>query len=136
VLEYNTAAQPKIIMNSKAPDGAFVLYGKYKVLHNVGNARDSKGVGELMREGELWIKKATGVQQLDFANEKEAIVRAMDSIESLELIGLELLLGKLFDEVGFNEIADEIFKQLVIYRIAFSQKQVENHRISVSIPAY
>ena len=100
-------------------------HGKYKVLHNVGNARDSKGVGELMREGELWIKKATGVQQLDFANEKEAIVRAMNSIESLELIGLELLLGKLFDEVGFNEIADEIFKQLVIYRIAFPKSKLK-----------
>ena len=49
----------------------------------------------------------------------------MESVESLELVGLELLLGRLFDEIGFNKIADEIFKQLVIYRIAFPKSKLK-----------
>src|ERR1700722_10604753 len=88
--------------------------GKYRVLHNVGNTSDANAIGALMQEGELWIKKTTGAMELDFSNERQFIERAMDSIESLELMGLELLLGRLFDEIGFNQIADEIFRQLVI----------------------
>jgi transposase len=49
----------------------------------------------------------------------------MDSIQSLELVGLELLLGRLFDEIGFNAIEDELFRQLVIYRIAFPRSKLK-----------
>lgn len=48
-----------------------------------------------------------------------------DSIDRLKLVGLELLLGKIFDEIGFNKITDEIFRQLVIYRIAFPQSKLK-----------
>jgi hypothetical protein len=36
------------------------------------------------------------------------VAGVMDSIQSLELVGLELLLGRLFDEIGFNTIEDEL----------------------------
>jgi transposase len=100
-------------------------HGKYKVLHSVGSTADGKAVDELIRKGELWINETTGALKFDFSNEKQAIERVMESIESLELMGLELLLGRLFDEIGFNEIADEIFKQLVIYRIAFPKSKLK-----------
>lgn len=100
-------------------------HGKYKVLHNVGNTSDAKAVDGLIQEGELWINKRAGVLQFDFSNERQFIERTMESIESLELMGLELLLGRLFDEIGFNQIADEIFKQLVIYRIAFPKSKLK-----------
>jgi transposase len=100
-------------------------HGKYKVLHSLGNSTDAKAIEGLIRDGELWINKATGALKFDFSNEKQIIERAMESVESLELVGLELLLGRLFDEIGFNKIADEIFKQLVIYRIAFPKSKLK-----------
>lgn len=42
-----------------------------------------------------------------------------------KLAGLELLLGRLFDEIGFNKIKDAIFRQLVIYRIAFPKSKLK-----------
>jgi hypothetical protein len=38
----------------------------------------------------------------------------LDAIESIKLAGIDLLLGKLFDEIGFNQIEDTLFKQLVL----------------------
>lgn len=100
-------------------------HGKYKVLHNVGNTADANAVDDLIKKGELWIHENTGVQEFDFSNEKQIVERVMESIQSLELVGLELLLGRLFDEIGFNKIEDEIFKQLVIYRIAFPKSKLK-----------
>lgn len=51
--------------------------------------------------------------------ECEYITSFMNSIDSLSLIGPELLLGKLFDEVGFNAIEDELFRHLVITRLVY-----------------
>jgi transposase len=100
-------------------------HGRYKVLHNVGNTADANAVDALLKKGELWINENTGAQEFDFSNEKQIVERVMESIQSLELVGLELLLGRLFDEIGFNKIEDEIFKQLVIYRIAFPKSKLK-----------
>jgi hypothetical protein len=35
------------------------------------------------------------------------------------LVGPELLLGKIFDEIGFNQIEDTLFRDLVITRIVY-----------------
>jgi transposase len=99
--------------------------GKYKVLHQVGNSADPRKIEELMEAGRSWIKQKSGSRELDFSNEEQWVHRMMDSIQSLELVGLELLLGRLFDEIGFGAIKDELFKQLVIYRIAFPKSKLK-----------
>ena len=33
--------------------------------------------------------------------------------------GIELVLGKIFGDIGFNQIIDPIFKQLVLYRLVY-----------------
>jgi len=49
----------------------------------------------------------------------------LDGIEQLRLVGLELLLGRLFDQIDFNQIDDPVFKQLVLYRIAFPKSKLK-----------
>ena len=99
--------------------------GKYKVLRQVGNSADKEEIEQLIKSGQLWIKTKTGSRELDFSNEAQWVERIMESIQSLELVGLELLLGRLFDEIGFNAIKDELFRQLVIYRIAFPKSKLK-----------
>ncbi len=41
-----------------------------------------------------------------------------DGIESLENVGFELLLGNLFNQIGFNRIRDKMFKLLVLSRLS------------------
>src|SRR5574339_1247047 len=99
--------------------------GKYKVLHHVGNSAEKDEIEQLIKSGQLWMKSKTGSRELDFSNEAQWVERVMESIQSLELVGLELLLGRLFDEIGFNAIKDELFRQLVIYRIAFPKSKLK-----------
>lgn len=42
-----------------------------------------------------------------------------NGIRKLSLVGPELLLGKLFDEIGFNSIKDELFRHLVLTRLCY-----------------
>ena len=40
-------------------------------------------------------------------------------------VGFDYLLGRIFDEIGFNTINDELFKQLVICRIAYPKSKLK-----------
>lgn len=53
------------------------------------------------------------LKELEFADS------FVNYIDRLSLAGPELLLGKLFDEIGFNKIADELFRHLVITRLVY-----------------
>ena len=98
---------------------------KYKVLKNIGSSFDDGEIKELIAKGKKWINEKLGIRELDFRNTKTQIEQFFSSIEQLRLIGLELLLGKLFDEIGFNAIKSEIFRQLTIYRIAFPKSKLK-----------
>ena len=99
--------------------------GKYSVLKTIGCSDNALEISTLLHQAERWIKDYTGVVELDFANEEKLFEQMLDSIDCLKLVGLELLLGRIFDEIGFNKISDEIFRQLVIYRIAFPQSKLK-----------
>lgn len=64
----------------------------------------------LQRRNELPFNE---LQELEFADS------FVNYIDSLSLIGPEMLLGKLFDEIGFNKITDELFRHLVITRLVY-----------------
>lgn len=92
--------------------------GKYKVLQTIGCSGDIKRLSELKLEANNWIKGKSGIQEFDFTNYHSQTHQVLDGIESLANAGLELLLGKLFDEIGFNAIKDKLFRQLTLSRIA------------------
>lgn len=99
--------------------------GRYQVLKSFGGSRDPKVIDQLYRNAREWIRKKQGIMELDFTSEKELVQNYLDRIEQLRLVGLELLLGRLFDQIGFNQIDDPIFKQLVLYRIAFPKSKLK-----------
>jgi transposase len=92
--------------------------GRYKVLKTIGCSDDKNEVSQLTIEAKSWIKNKTGIYELDFTNYQSQTQTVLDGIESLTNVGLELLLGKLFDEIGFNKIKDNLFRLLVLCRIA------------------
>jgi transposase len=98
--------------------------GRYLVLKSFGAASEEKGVS-LVSKAEQWIRLYTGQGQLDFANEEAVLKTMLHSIDEHKLVGLELLLGKIFDDIGFNKIRDAVFRQLVIYRIAFPTSKLK-----------
>lgn len=93
--------------------------GKYKVLKSFGSFSTIEQEKELVRLAENWINKYTGAQEFDFANSTQAIEVVLNNITSHRLIGIDLVLGAIFDEIGFGQIADELFKHLVLYRLVY-----------------
>ena len=66
-----------------------------------------------------------------FAKEEvEFAASFVDFIDSVKLIGPELLLGKLFDEIGFNQIEDELFRYLVITRLVYLVSKLKTTDLS------
>ena len=43
----------------------------------------------------------------------------------MKRIGYDLLLGRIFDSVGFNKIKDDFFRKLVWARVAFPKSKLK-----------
>jgi len=99
--------------------------GKYKVLTSVGSSSDIEQIKKLELKGKQFIEQQTGVQQFDFSNEIGLYKSILSSINTHKLVGIDLLLGKIFDEIGFNKIKDPIFKQLVLYRLVYPSSKLK-----------
>lgn len=62
---------------------------------------------------------ALGRLNLDFRNENQLFSTFISSIRQVTVAGTEFLLGKIFDQIGFNQIQDDLFRQLVLARLCF-----------------
>ncbi len=93
--------------------------GKYRVLKTIGNSADPTIVVSLLEQGEQWIRTHTGANELDFDNTDFLFEQFIAGIHQIRVAGLELLLGKIFNEIGFNAVPDELFRKLVIARLCF-----------------
>lgn len=47
------------------------------------------------------------------------------SINQVQLIGPELVLGRIFDKIGFNRIKDDLFRPLVIARLVYPASKLK-----------
>ncbi len=95
--------------------------GKYTVVQTVGSSSVVHEIDYLFKKGQKEILRIQEQYSLNFDQEKEIafVDTFMESIASISLIGPELLLGRIFDEIGFNEIKESLFKDLVITRLVY-----------------
>jgi transposase len=113
------------VRRKKNPNGSFTIQvidkssGGFKVVQNFGVAKSVGQQESLMIRARAWISEKTGLLKLDLYNEDKQAEQFLDSIQSLNRQGLELVLGKVFDEIGFNKIADSVFRQLVLHRLVY-----------------
>lgn len=99
--------------------------GKYKVLKTIGSSSVPSEIKFLLEKGKDFIKKRTGISELDFTNTDDIIQSVLNNIISHQLAGIELVLGKIFDEIGFNQIKDELFRDLVLYRLVYPKSKLK-----------
>lgn len=95
--------------------------GKYVVRETVGSSDDPQEIEHLVKKGKQRMIKLTGQlsMSLDKDKELEFVDAFMNCLDSFYLVGPELLLGKIFDEIGFNFIDEELFRHLVITRLIY-----------------
>ncbi len=93
--------------------------GKSKLVKTIGSSEDERELKELILQGKKFIENYAGQQSLNFDPSTELIKAAFDNITTHTEIGTELLLGKIFDEIGFNKVNSSLFRNLVISRLCY-----------------
>lgn len=97
----------------------------YKVLKSFGGSSDENQVKSLVDRANQWITEQTGAQELDFSNTDLFVEQFFDSITAMRRVGYDLLLGRIFEEIGFHKIKDDFFRELVLARVAFPKSKLK-----------
>ena len=99
--------------------------GKYRVVKTIGSSDHPPVVEQLYSEGKTYIKEQLKLQELDFNNYRNQFDLVFNSITSHKLVGIELVLGKIFDDIGFNQVQDSLFRDLVLYRLVYPKSKLK-----------
>lgn len=122
------------------------IAGKNKVVKSMGAAKDKKDIEFLLNKAYLEIPKLQMRGTFDFGHTRKDAdflhsLRNTDFLK-IKVVGPNLVLGNIFNSIGFNKIKEKLFKKLVISRIVnpvSKLKTVEywknNNEISVSSQA-
>lgn len=91
--------------------------GKYKMLKTIGSSKNPEVVEQLYQQGIDYIQHYQGQGTIDFSacDFKEAVKQ---SIQNISIEGINLLLGKIYSEIGFDSIDSDLLKQLVLIRLS------------------
>ena len=95
--------------------------GQYKVLKTVGCATTWHEIEKLESLAKEEVEKITGQQQLFGFSTDAAIEDVINSLENsnIRTLGPELIFGKIFNHIGFDQIHSDMFRHLVLSRLAF-----------------
>ena len=99
--------------------------GKYKLYKTVGSSSDPIEISNLLARAKNVLQQITGTQELDFADTTKQIENVLNNITSHKLAGIQLVLGKIFDEIGFDKLDDKLFKDLVLYRLVYPKSKLK-----------
>src|SRR5690606_36661805 len=99
--------------------------GKYRVIHTAGHSADKGEINTLVKTAKSWLTNRQSRLELYYSNEKEHMQVMLDSITELKRVGYDLLLGNILDDIGFNQIKDKLFRDLVLARIAFPKSKLK-----------
>jgi transposase len=91
--------------------------GKYVVKKTIGSSSNSFEVERLVELGHQWIRDHTGQPEIDFTNYERLAQQVLDQVTEITISGVGLLLGRIFDQIGFNQIDSYLFKPLVLSRL-------------------
>lgn len=95
--------------------------GRYKVVKTIGSSFDAGKIDKLVERGKEEILRLEGQPGL-FILETDAVLESyLRTLENgqVRTVGPELVFGKIYDSIGFNELESELFRHLVIARLAF-----------------
>lgn len=95
--------------------------GKYEVIKTVGCADNKQQEKDLIEQAYELLPTLTKQSSIDFTFSEDDVflTQLRQGLKKIFVIGPELILGKLFDEVGYNQIPQELFRHLVITRLVY-----------------
>lgn len=95
--------------------------GRYKVVKTMGSATMLQEIEKLRQLALQEIKKIKNQLELFESKNDKVVEQVFEALQnsSVRTVGPELVFGKIFDHIGFNKIKEEMFRHLVISRLAF-----------------
>lgn len=96
------------------------IRGKYKLVKSFGVGRTEKEIAFLESQARQFIREQTGLTNELFENEEESTIESFVSTlfnHQLQVIGPEVIFGKLYDQIGYGCIKVDMFRHLVITRL-------------------
>lgn len=100
-----------------------------RLVKTIGNSKDSYELEILRKKAQQYIDEYSGQQVFDFeAHDQSWADAAFNQIKDVRLLGPELLLGALFNQIGFNQVKDDLFRDLVISRIVYPSSKLKTVR--------
>ena len=102
--------------------------GRNKVIESIGCSKDEEKLKELEFKAQKRLESLNPQQFFDFGISPQD-QRLLDLIgkSSIQSIGPEIILGSIFDKIGFSAIPEELFKDIVIARLVYKSSQITTH---------
>jgi len=97
------------------------FHSKYKVHKTIGSATTQQKIDELVLLAKQEIKNSQQQHEL-FLSQNDILAESLfDALSnaSIRTLGPEIIFGKIYDSIGFNQINQDMFRHLVIARLAF-----------------
>ena len=94
---------------------------KYKVEKTIGSSSNEQELQKLVFLGKQEIEKRSSQPKL-FISENDIFAEQLFDVlnnASIKTVGPEIIFGKIYDHIGFSAIKEELFRHLVIARLAF-----------------
>jgi transposase len=113
-------------------------HGKYVVIKTLGTSGDEEEIDRLYKQAQESIPRL--FNQITLFDDPVTLPR-VDEVgnDDIRVVGPELVFGRIFDHIGFNQIPDQLFRDLVISRIThpgsklqLSEYLRENNRQDIS----
>lgn len=95
--------------------------GKFKIIKVVGCASKEQQQKDLIQQAYELLPTLTQQNRIDFTySEDELFLKQLQQgLKKVFVIGPELILGKIFDQIGYNQIPQSLFRHLIITRLIY-----------------
>jgi transposase len=95
--------------------------GRYKVEKTIGSGATGDRITVLLHQARYELEKMEQQVSLFVSDRDTQIEGYLQTLENIQIrtIGPELIFGKIYDAIGFNAIEEDLFRHLVIARLAF-----------------
>lgn len=96
--------------------------GKYRVVKTVGCSSDQEEINDLMMKANQTVPILSRQYVIPLIPYEDKIISSFfknSKSFKISVIGPELVFGKLFNNIGFSKIKDDLFRHLVIARLAY-----------------
>src|SRR5438876_2612316 len=95
--------------------------GRYQVIKTVGCAENTQQENDLIQLAYELLPSLTKQSriELSFSQDDIFLKQLQEGFKKIFVVGPELILGKIFDEVGYGKISNTLFRHLVITRLIY-----------------